>query len=63
MLNAYATMCYVPIHLQHPCTATQLFAKLTETRRELQATMLRLQNLELQEEGLKLQINAMGLPA
>jgi len=63
MFNAHATLCYVPTPLQHSCITTQLFARLTETRRELQATMLKLQKLEVQEEGLKLQLNVMGLPA
>jgi hypothetical protein len=63
MFNAHASLCYVPTHFQHTCFTTQLFAKLTETRRELQATMLKLQKLEVQEEGLRLQLNAMGLSA
>ena len=63
MFNTHATLCYVPAHFQHSCVTTQLLGRLAHVHKESQATMVKLQKLEIEEETLKLQLNAMGFAA
>ena len=63
MFNTHATLCYVPVHFQHTCVTTQLLGRLAHVRKESQATMVKLQKLEMEEEKLNIHLNAMGLAA
>ena len=57
----HAVLCYVPQPIQHTCNITKSFENLTRVRCQLQATVIRLAELEKEETRIETQLKAQGI--